>query len=210
MNDTNKAPTDEYQLTDGGDITPGWGPHLSEKHAKVIEKIREERAENGYIETRTDTVYGTLAQGMAWNRPCYILIDAVDDKGQKFAVLRLPEASGLYRALGFKKMGAKVRITYQGTVEVTKGGKTLDAHRFDVATKDAANYQLSAPRPDALVLLSEDQKKHLEELESLKEAQESIRRRAELANVRKATQRLLQEANGVVDAEFEDFGGDIR
>ena len=190
---------DDFEMTDGGEIPPGWAPQLNPKWDYETQTVRDERIASGKIESMAVSVIGTLATGIAWNDSRYVLLNATDSDGKVFPVLRLPDSKPLWRSLGFKKMGAPCKIVYKGKVKVEKGY----AHTFDIYVKNPAENQLAKPRPDALVLLTEDQKKHLEKIAEMTEKLDELARQNEIENIRKQA-KLLTESN-TVDAEFDEL-----
>lgn len=176
-----------FELTDGGDIPPGWLPQQSEKNTRDADSVRLQRIENGMIESVSDVVTGEFCQVSAWNKQTYAIRNAIDGDGKKFNLLRLPESKGLYRALGFKKLGAVIQVVYRGSVKVDKGY----AHKWDIYVKDAANNQLSEPRPDALILMSEEQREHLETMEKLRQDLASLKSEQQIKQLEHQKRRLL-------------------
>ncbi len=194
---------EEFFLIDGGDIPPGWGPQLHPDRSEFVEKEREEKAKAGFIESRAEWIKGTFGQGMAWGRPCYQLSDAVDSEGKTFDLLRLPESTVLYKSLGFKAIGARMQIVYRGKVKLKDGNKAM---RWDVKLADRA-MQLSAPRKDALILMSPELREALQQIDEMKAEMAELTAEAHIKRLTAQKQRLLTGEIDDVDTtpDFSDF-----
>lgn len=192
----------EWQTVDGGDIPPGWAPQYAKGVSRFSDSETAEKVEKGLIKSLAPMIVGTLDVASAWNKPRYVLRNAVDSDGQKFDVVRLPESSVIYNSARFKKMGAKVRIAWNGwaEVELPNGSKTK-AMTFKIDLADTS-YQLTSPRPDALRLPSEAERKLLEKIETIREEYDVKVLETQLAGMQRKVAGLLSSGD-VLDAEFE-------
>jgi hypothetical protein len=153
-----RAAAAEGETLTGGFEGRSWRPDLHPERCDWKESARRAkiaRIKGGVVTAQVIT--GRVAARYAWGRRAYFL-DALRADGEHEAVM-LPEHASVYESLNKVRLGARVFLEYQGRGEA-KAGRT-PPHRYRVTCLHRDDV-LSEPRPDALRIVSRDEREAAE------------------------------------------------